>query len=104
MSTPRDDVDEAQTDPKKAEVQLDPQFQARLLAQMREEQEANIRRTTVLNWIIVPLTLVALVVGIVLAFSDDHLVAVLANLVASSIAYVLYRVNRPRIRAFLGLE
>ena len=102
MPSPPDDVETS--DAPKQEVRLDPEFQARLLEQMEEEQQEAIRRATVLNWFVVPLTVVALIVGIVLAFSDDHIVALIANLVATAIAYVLYRVNRSRVRAFLGLE
>ena len=85
-------------------MQLDPQLQARLLEQMREEQESNARRTSILNWIIVPLAVFSLVIGTVLMFSDDMTVAIVANTVTTSIGYVLYRVNKERIRAFLGLS
>lgn len=104
MSTTPNDVDESPAPPHKGAVQLDPQLQARLLEQMHEEQEANMRKTAILNWIIVPLAVFSLVVGTVLMFSDDTSIAIAANLFASSVGYVLYRVNKPRIRAFLGLQ
>jgi len=97
-------ADESPAPPARREVQLDPQLQARLLEQMREEQESNARRTSILNWIIVPLAVFSLVIGTVLMFSDDMTVAIVANTVTTSIGYVLYRVNKERIRAFLGLS
>lgn len=84
------------------EVHLDPGLQARILEQMREEQAAALRRRAALNWVLLPLTTLAFVIGAVLSFSSDLGVAMFANLVATSIAYVLYRVNKERIRDWFG--
>ena len=84
------------------EVRLDPALQERLLEQMREEQAIAIRRRDIRNWVLAPLTALSLVLGIVLSFSSDMVVAVTANTVTSGLAWVLWRVNRDRIRNTFG--
>ena len=41
-------------------------------------------------------------IGAVLSFSSDLGTAMFANLVATSIAYLLYRVNKERVRGWFG--
>ncbi|MCB9595195.1 MAG: hypothetical protein H6719_20930 [Sandaracinaceae bacterium] len=84
------------------EVRLDPALQERLLEQMREEQAAALRRQEVMNWVLVPVTVAAFVISTALSFSADFEVALVANLVASCIGYVLYRVNKARILGWFG--
>lgn len=69
---------------------------------MHEEQAAAIRKRELTNWVLLPLALFALVLGIVLMFSHDMVIAFLANTVATGIAWILWRVNRERIRDVLG--
>ena len=85
------------------EVRLDPALHARLLAQLHEEQARALRRRALVNWALLPLALLALVIGTALAFSDDLLTASLANAVASGLGWILWRANRERIRDLLGL-
>jgi Flp pilus assembly protein TadB len=85
------------------EVQLDPTLQARMLAQMREEQATALRKRELTNWVLVPAAVFALILGTVLMFSSNMLVAFFANTIATGIAIVLWRVNRERIRDFLGM-
>ncbi|MCA9531606.1 MAG: hypothetical protein KC543_15860 [Myxococcales bacterium] len=86
------------------QVQLDPGLQQRLLDKMREEQAAAIRRRELTNYVVIPLTVVLIVAGALLSFSDNMGVAILANFLATTLLYVLWRVNRKKIRAWLGLS
>jgi hypothetical protein len=81
---------------------LDPAFQERLLVQMREEQAAALRRAEIRNWVLVPVAVFSLVIGVALMFSDDLMTALLANIVATGIATVLWRTNRDWIRDRFG--
>jgi len=83
-------------------VRLDSGLQARLLEQMREEQAAALRKREITTWVLLPVALVAMVVGVVLAFSDNLMVATLANIFASGIGWVLWRINRERLRGVFG--
>ncbi len=84
------------------EVRLDPVLQARILEQMREEQAAALRMREIRNWVLLPTALFCLVLGIVLTFSDNLMVAFVANTVATGIAIVLFRANRDWIRNTFG--
>lgn len=70
---------------------------------MHEEQAAALRRRGLRNWVLVPAAVLSLIVGVALMFSDDLMVALLANVVASGIARVLWVTNRDWIRDRLGL-
>lgn len=70
---------------------------------MREEQAAAMRRRELTNWVLLPIAILALVIGIVLMFSDNLMIAFVANTIATGIAWVLWRVNRARIRDYLGI-
>ena len=92
------------TAPEKREVRLDPALQARLLEQMRDEQEATMRRNRIKTWILTPTAVALVILGAALTFSDDLVVAALANLVAVGLFWVLWRIHRGKIRSALGLE
>ena len=79
-----------------------PSLHERAMLQIQEERALAERRAAVWNWVVVPLTLIAFVAGAVLSFSEDLEVALVANLVASGLGYLLYRLNRDRIRALFG--
>jgi len=79
------------------EVQLDEGFQARLLEQMREEQAARRRAREIKMWVLAPLVLVSFVVAAALSLSADFEVAMVANMIASGLGYLLYRVVRARL-------
>jgi hypothetical protein len=89
-------------DKHRPEVRLDPALQERILEQMREEQRVAIRNREIRNWVLVPTAIFSLVIGIVLMFSENLAVAVLANIVTSGIATVLWRTNRDWIRNTFG--
>lgn len=84
------------------EVRLDSALQARLLEQMREEQAAALRKRELTTWVLLPVALVSMVIGVVLAFSDDLLIATLANIFATGIGWILWRINRERLRGMFG--
>jgi Flp pilus assembly protein TadB len=84
------------------EVRLDSALQARLLEQMREEQAAALRKRELTTWVLLPVALVSMVIGVVLAFSDDLVIATLANIFATGIGWVLWRINRERLRGMFG--
>ena len=86
----------------KPEVRLDPALQERLLEQMREEQARAIRRRELRNWVLLPSAIFALAVGVMNMFSNDLMIAFLANTVATGIVVVLWRTNREWIRNTLG--
>ncbi len=88
----------------KREVQIDPGLQERLLLQMREEQEAAMRRRALQTWILGPLALGLIAIGTVLSFSDDMTVAIVANVIASTLLWALWKINKARIRRALGLS
>jgi hypothetical protein len=92
------------TEPRKErpEVKLDPGLQERLLEQMREEQAAALRAREIRNWVLLPTAVFCIVVGVVNAFSDDLMIAFVANTLATGIGAVLWRVNREWIRNTLG--
>ncbi|MCA9580361.1 MAG: hypothetical protein KC416_01125 [Myxococcales bacterium] len=82
--------------PKKGEVQLDPSLQARLLEQMRKDQASRIRKRKIVNWVLIPLGLLSLAVGVKLSFAKDHVTAMMANLFTSSVVWYLWKVNKKR--------
>lgn len=71
---------------------------------MREEQADALRKQALVTWVLLPVAVAALLIGVVLSFSDDLEIAIVANLVATGIGWVLWRIHKPRIRAWLGLE
>jgi hypothetical protein len=86
----------------KREVRLDTQLQERLLERMREEQDAAVRTRSLRNWLLVPIAIALLIAGSILSFSDNMLVGFFANTIAVGIATVLWRMNRERIRDWIG--
>lgn len=85
------------------ELQLDLALHARMLEQMHEEQATALRKREIINWVLLPCAIGSLVVGTVLMFSENMMIAFVANTVATGIAWVLWKVNRERIRDFLGM-
>lgn len=73
-----------------------------MLAQMHEEQATALRQRELTNWVLVPIALFAIVIGTIYTFSHDMVIAFIANTIASGVAWVLWRVNRERIRDLLG--
>lgn len=82
---------------------LDPGFQARLLEQMQAEQAIALRQREIRNWVLLPAAALSLLIGVVLMFSDDMMVAMLANLVATCIVTLLWRTNRDWVRDRFGM-
>lgn len=102
---PRESTPTASGEPASAsrrEVRLDSSLQARLLEQMRDEQAAALRKRELTTWVLLPVALVAMVVGVVLAFSDNLMIATLANIFATGLGWVVWRINRVRLRAMFG--
>ena len=85
----------------KPEVKLDPAFQARLLEQMREEQEGAMRARQIRLYVVYPLIALVTIVGIAMSFSSNRTTAIVGHVMASSILYVLWSA-RKRIAKALG--
>lgn len=85
------------------EVRLDPKVQERLLEQMREEQAAALRSKAWRNYVLIPLLTGMTVAGVWMAFADDQTLALIGNLLASSILFVVWKL-RKRIAAAFGFE
>jgi hypothetical protein len=88
---------------KKPEVRLDPALQARLLAQMREEQSAAIRARRIKLFVLAPAVIAATVVSTLMAFSSDSTTAIVGNVIASSLLMLFWKL-RKRIGASLGFS
>jgi len=86
----------------KREVRLPDALQAALLEQMREEQEASMRNRAIINWVLLPIAIACVVLGTAFMLSDDFVLSFVASTVASGVGWVLWRVNRKRIREALG--
>jgi hypothetical protein len=95
-TTPPDAPPPAASAPKPArrEVRLDPEFQARALAQMREERDAAVRQRTLLRWIGIPLTLASLAASIFLDRTEYWALAHMADLITTAACWFFWRAYR----------
>lgn len=84
----------ARTAPARREVRLDPDFQARALAQMREEQADAIRKRTLLRWIGIPLTLGCFAASVLLDRTEYWALAHATDLVATGACWFFWRAYR----------
>jgi hypothetical protein len=87
---------------KKPEVRLNPNVQARLLEQMREEQAAALRARRIKLFVLLPAVIGVTVWSGFAAFSPDQTTAMLGNLVGSSLLLLFWKL-RKRIAASVGL-
>lgn len=82
------------TTPARREVRLDPEFQARALAQIREERDAAVRQRTLLRWFGIPLTLGSLAASIFLDRTEYWALAHMADLITSAACLFFWRAYR----------
>jgi hypothetical protein len=88
---------------RKPEVRLNPALQAQLLEQMREEQTAAIRSRRIKLFVLLPAVVGATIVSLMMALANDSTIAIIGNVVASSLLLFFWKV-RKRIGAALGLS
>jgi hypothetical protein len=75
-------------------VRLDPDFQARALAQMREEQADAIRKRTLLRWVGIPLTLGCIAASVFLNRDEHYVLTHATDLVATGTCWIFWRAYR----------
>jgi hypothetical protein len=83
------------------EVQLEPGLQAKLLAQMRAEQESRLRSIALRRYLLLPLVLGALVWSTFVTFYGDSTMSMVGNLVGTSLLWFLWKV-RTRLSSVFG--
>ncbi|MGD8859147.1 MAG: hypothetical protein PVI30_03990 [Myxococcales bacterium] len=79
--------------PVRREVTLEPALQARLLEQMREEQAARMRSKSLRRYVLLPLTLAAVVGSCVMVFYGDGTESLVGNIFASCLLWFLWKVR-----------
>jgi len=88
--------------PARREVTLEPGLQAKLLAQMRAEQEARFRGLAVRRYVVLPGVLGLLVWSVFVAFYGSSTESMIGNLLGSSLLLYLWKV-RTRLGSVFGL-
>jgi hypothetical protein len=87
--------------PARPEVRLDPKLQAKLLDQMRAEQQASFRTLALRRYVLLPGVLGALVWSVFITLYGSPGPSIIGNILASTLLFYLFK-HRARLGSVFG--